>query len=1832
MADKDLKNKLIAHGHKMDSTGDSALLVGEFSEFLQVEVHEDTAVKLSPTRSGDAEKITLTASDDAVVELTLEDGLQLFTSMERLQKEIIPQDQQRGGASNELTIPRQLVFTNQRSRGQDGLTVESIRLLDVKGKLVDHVTGKVAALTARKLAERMEEKLVGDRSLIRISSADHTNKDDSDFPEVTLEDIDTSSPILLFLHGTASSTSGSFSELWTRTNDDTWKKIKEHYGENILALQHRTLTESPIDNAVRLLEILPDKATLHLVSHSRGGLVGELLCRGQFSDAREAFSEDDIELFDTDGLSGLTGIFKEAGNDYRHHQAQLQRLNTLLIEKQPNIQRFVRVACPARGTTLASGKLDIYLSGILNVIGLIPFLKASPIYGFLKTFTLAVARERTRPEQLPGLEAMMPGSPLIAMLNTAPVNSRAPLTVIEGDIVPAGIFKKIALFFLDQFYESDHDLVVNTPSMDGGARRPAPIPVMFDQGKDVNHFQYFSNNRTRKGMLAALTDSVSPPSGFQLRTQKPRAIARSVPRGRVSGEVPTVFILPGLSGSHLAVDGNKIWVDPFDLVRGKFTRLEFEAANVTALEVVAGTYGNLADYLSDTHEVIPFPYDWRRSVLEHGRTLAGLVDERLRNTSQPVRILAHSMGGVVFRGMAAENPDVWERMKARAGSRVLMLGTPNRGSWSIPRIFARQDRLIKTLAAADLRHNHNELLNVLRGFQGMLELLPLDADDQIPDDKMWTDFKDSLEGTWKRPTKVILNKVQQTWRTLQGKGLDSSHVFYIAGQADETPADVKIDTGTGKEKKIRFYSTPQGDGQVPWDTGIPEGVKHWYVDAVHGDIPDHEPAFNAMQEILETGNTQLLSTRPSISRGAAVLREMLPDQIEIYPGEEAIFAASMGKAADESRAPRKKMRPLKVSVTHGDLCFTRSPLAVGHYQGDTIVSAEAALDTRLNKRLSKRQQLNLYPGPLQTNEILFGHEDDVFPGAVIIGLGEVGTLTPGSLTDTFREAMLRFVVTGMEYGSFKNNSIKLSSLLIGTGAGGIAPRDAITSMLRAVTQANRLLAGPTYNVDSTIEAIAFIELYEDVVVNAQHSLLSIAEIPEFKGLVEVEPCVLTGDGGLRRVSFHEDPDWWQRLRIESLKDGSMKITALTSGGARVDIRTQPIQRQSVEPFLKAMTRDTSVDAKVGRTLFELLLPREFKVHAPDNEDLVLIVDEGTAIYPWELLEYAGHDGDEPLAGKSGLIRQLASHESDLTNVCNNRRALVIGDPLVDDKDFIELPSAQNEANAVNKLLMDSGYDLPQGGALIKPTGAEILTALMTDKYQILHLAGHGVVDYPLAAEKVKDKDGNCIDEQEPTLVSGMVIGKDHFLTPVEIRQMPATPAFVFINCCHLGSTDVKNRKYQDQPNKLAANLATQLIRQGVRAVIAAGWAVDDAAAQTFAESFYQAFLSGSAFGDAVKIARAQTYDKHPAVNTWGAYQCYGDPGFSLKGLGGTGSNRGDIKYVSLSEYVTTANNIAEKAKTASPARIRSLRDKLIKMADSIPVKWKADARLQEALGRAWGEVDDYAKAIEACQAALRASTSSVSIRCVEQLANFEARHAVELFEQSEQLPTSDPDARKQSNDRKLAQQLKEQTTKLIENALQRVTGLNTMFGVSVERLALIGSVYKRQAMINRNRKQSLKAALKKMHNAYKDSHSQALVSKECIDPYPLTNWLTTRWLLKEAGINKADKLDDFEGLLDQAIKQTAVVDSSINQEHFWDAIAETDCKLLYALKRAELDEKLDDIATKYIRIRRAAASPRQFNSVIEHLFFLKAMMDTYGLKRDMQNIDKLVNKLRESTV
>jgi hypothetical protein len=138
-----------------------------------------------------------------------------------------------------------------------------------------------------------------------------------------------------------------------------WAHLHRAYPERVLAFEHRTLTVSPAGNAIDLLPSLPKGIELHLVSHSRGGLVGELLGRGGL---REATDDRDRPPFDDTEL----GLFQE-GSDGR---VELERLNVLLLEHRPKVTLFVRVACPARGTSLLGARVDRWLNLVLNVMKL----------------------------------------------------------------------------------------------------------------------------------------------------------------------------------------------------------------------------------------------------------------------------------------------------------------------------------------------------------------------------------------------------------------------------------------------------------------------------------------------------------------------------------------------------------------------------------------------------------------------------------------------------------------------------------------------------------------------------------------------------------------------------------------------------------------------------------------------------------------------------------------------------------------------------------------------------------------------------------------------------------------------------------------------------------------------------------------------------------------------------------------------------------------------------------------------------------------------------------------------------------------------------------------------------------------------------------------------------------------------------------------------------------------------------------------------------------------------------------------------------------------------
>jgi hypothetical protein len=148
----------------------------------------------------------------------------------------------------------------------------------------------------------------------------------------------------VLVHGTFVDTVSTFGKLWA-LHGPAVQQLFSHYGGRVYALDHPTLGASPMANALTLVRTLPHGARLHLATHSRGGLVAEVLARlaGQ-----RALSAAEMAHF--------------AGPDYAPQRAELQKLLDEIIDRDVHVERIVRVACPARGTLLASRRFDAYLS------------------------------------------------------------------------------------------------------------------------------------------------------------------------------------------------------------------------------------------------------------------------------------------------------------------------------------------------------------------------------------------------------------------------------------------------------------------------------------------------------------------------------------------------------------------------------------------------------------------------------------------------------------------------------------------------------------------------------------------------------------------------------------------------------------------------------------------------------------------------------------------------------------------------------------------------------------------------------------------------------------------------------------------------------------------------------------------------------------------------------------------------------------------------------------------------------------------------------------------------------------------------------------------------------------------------------------------------------------------------------------------------------------------------------------------------------------------------------------------------------------------------------
>ena len=1660
-------------------------------------------------------------------------------------------------------------------------------------------------------------------------------------------------PLLVLVHGTFSETAGTFSKLWTQHNAVV-RQVFARYGDRVYGLDHPTLGASPIANALTLVRSAPAGARLHLLTHSRGGLVAEVVARAC---SGAGLTDETLAMF--------------AADAYADERRDLRALVREAQAKGLRVERVVRVACPSRGTLLASKRLDAYLSVLKWGLE----LATVPVAPQLVDFLHEVARRRGDPSELPGLEAMMPGSPIVAWLNSAAEPIPGDLRVVAGDMDGDSIGSWVKTLLSDAFYWTDNDLVVQTRSMYGGAPRAktasgtSGATFLLDRGGKVSHFSYFANDRTVQAIASALLDDT--PDDFAAigplswsgedasGTRAARAVARS--RGPAaadaagSGQRPAVFVIPGILGSNLKKGGERIWLAArfVNALKG-LAWSEADADSVEPDGPIGSVYAALIDRLADSHEVIPFAFDWRRPVEDEGRRLGAAVEAALAEraaSQQPVRIVAHSMGGLVARAMAIEAPETWQRMLARDGARVLMLGTPNGGSWSPMQTLSGDDTMGNALAALGSLFDNRGARMTMAGMPGFLQLqaslldpaLGLDraaswqklADDdmaRLAEKSLWHD--EGMQRTiyqWGAPPQAVLDRAVALRRRLDAQaaalGSDAQKMLLVVGRAPFTPGGIAL-TDTGLEY---VDAAGGGDGRVPLSSALLPGVRTWTLDASHGDLPSTTHAFAAYLELLDGGETRLLDVLDparvaaigTASRGAAAWvsgsagvsaggiasglarsrpsRSRQPSEPPSSPAD--VFTIGAGPDTGGGRAGTSS-RALHVSVLNADLKFVHQPLVIGHYRSLALTGTEAVVDNLVGKAMSKSLAAGLYPDSAGTHQIFGNIRKDpnnvlamARPLAVILaGLGEEGKLRAIDLAYTVRQAVIAYAQRLAEQPAGAPAEFELAATLLGSGGTGISAGMSAQLVAQGTYEANQKLHE---NGWPQVGQLILVEFYLDRASDAWRALqVQATATPNQLRLVGP---VLSGAGALRRSldsSYRGAAYDFVSAVTGTPLNGEPTITYnLDTKRARTEVRAQQTQGSLVRELVAKASNDANRDPQIGRTLFDLLVPVEMEPFLGGTSDMVIELDSGTAALPWEVLDTSSPQlsgGDpRPWAIRSKLLRKLRTREfrSQVSDASADSNILVIGEPLVDETMYPPLPGARAEAAAVAARLSDGPNGVDAARVRLLASGADdarnIINALFERPYRIVHIAGHGA----------------------PGARGGVVLSGQTFLGAAEVNAMRQVPELVFLNCCHLAGRDAQTALAPFDRAEFAANIAEALIEIGVRCVVAAGWAVEDKPAETFATTFYETLLDGGRFIDAVAAARTASWRAGAGGNTWSAYQCYGDPGWTWRRGTGDGqraaASPGDeFAAVSSPPALTLALetlSIRLRFGTDDPARrssaLQAQRDKIRFLEAKFAPLWGQMGAVAEAFGLAFAEAGEADKAIEWYRTAVQASDGSASFKAAEALGNQLARRG----DDNADLEAARGD---------------------IGEAIER---LNKLVAIqpTAEREALLGSAYKRLVMVESRAEAATKpatkaarrrrdggrrtavaadaarlAALRAMALHYGNAERLARADEAANLFYPAKNGISADLRLAFLERRPAELAADRMRAVQQSLERAAN-----ERPDFWCVVGQIELRVLAAVAGQQLAGQAPTLIGEFQELKSRVPAPSMWDSVRDEARF-----------------------------
>jgi hypothetical protein len=1415
--------------------------------------------------------------------------------------------------------------------------------------------------------------------------------------------------LLVLIHGTFVNTASTFGKLWT-DHPGIVDELFKQYDGRVFAFDHATVAKSPIANALALAGALPIGAEVHFLTHSRGGLIAEILVRA----SKAHLNEDDLKPFSTVADASDDELAQLA-----EQRAQLMEIQKTLLDNKISIKRVVRVACPARGTLLASSRLDAYLS-VIQWLMRSAGLQIAPL---LLSFLREVARQGIKPNVLPGIAAMVPGSPLVQWLNSPVKEVASSLYVIAGDSGNNSVTTWLKTLVADDFYWGDNDLVVQTRSMYGGVPRDAESDgahFVLLEGGEISHFSYFSFPDSAHAIADALRQA-------QIRKWLPigplswRGDLSCGVRGRPvndraanTASRPCVFIIPDFFGSHLETSDRKsAWLSARALT--EFSRLKVNESadsalpSLTATDLVAECYGNLCDRLKETHQVIDFPYDWRLPVEKEAKRLAETIARQLDEISgpaQPIRIIAHGMGGLLVRAMHMNDRKVWDSMMALDGARIVMMGTPNAGTWTPMQALSGDDSFGNVLNSTGPLFGDATIRDTMAGMPGFVQLQAglLEPTLKLGIREGWEALENAQKKmqasascwhvpseAWAIPSQHLLTEATIFWRKLEQHlpdlARDMDKITLVIGAARTTPNEIVNAAG-----QLCFNSVGQGDGRVTLDSARLLNGRVWRIDAEHGQLPSAASGFSGLLDLLSDGTTTRLEKIEPLSGAeghpASLQQATLRTQTRRF--RQPSSAVPPGEVVDVFKLTRDEgfELPLNdrlvVKVYHGDLRFVRNPLLVGHYQSLSLSGSEAVVDKLVSSRMSKALRAGIYPERVGSYQIFengrhinFERQQQRYiprpKAAIVVGLGEEGTLKAQHLSFTIRTGIMAFAERLAENGE-GDTTFEIAATLLGSGGTGITVSNAALSLVQAITDANAKLKEAEW---PQVSALEIVEMYLDRATDAWRVLTMHAKANPDR--LEVKDFLIEGNGNLRRPldsSYRgASYDFISALEPEGSKDSQPVIAySLDTKRARTEVRAQRTQGPLLRDLVAKASNSSKGDPLIGRTLFNLLVPVEIEPYLAESSDMVMELDDKTSTLPWELLDtepdakaYATSGPPPPWAIRCKVIRklQVKQYRAQIADASVEDNVLIIGEPLVDEK-YGRLPGAQREADAIYKVACATGIRKEQVTLLAERNDARtIINQLFARNYRLVHIAGHGT--------------GGTGELNGGVVLSG---AKTTFLGPHEIMAMRVTPELVFVNCCYLAQRE--NEHGYDRVS-FAASVAQALINIGVRCVIAAGWAIEDLPAEKFATAFYAALFGGARFIDAVGQARRAAWEANRDGNSWAAYQCYGDPDWSWQSAATAAPPSPQEEYAGVAAPFTlilVLQSIAIETLYTSVEHVQRHRARLEHLEEKFKL-WIERGDVAEEFGKAYAALPDPGKAIRWFDIATKAKDAGATLNALE---------------------------------------------------------------------------------------------------------------------------------------------------------------------------------------------------------------------------------------------------------